>query len=109
MSEPRFLELSPPRQVFIRQCQRLGFGKIFGLVVNDREPVFGAQTELFLDLKLDSAQPHRPELDLNDFVLPAPMLRLFSRLDSVRDGSIECIEVRHGIPVRMSVKVLAQA
>ena len=109
MPELRFLELSAPRQALIRQCQRMGFGKIVGLAVSDCEPVFGPQTELFLDLKLDSAQPQLPELDLSDFVLSAPIVRLLSRLDLISDGSIDSIEVRHGIPVRMSVKVLAQA
>ena len=38
MPEPRFSELSAPRQSLIRQCQRMGFGKILHLefqVTND--------------------------------------------------------------------------
>jgi hypothetical protein len=108
MAELRFSELSTQRQAFIRQCQRMGFGKIFGLAVNDCEPVFGPQTELVVDLKLDSAEPCRPEVALSDFVLSAAMLRLFNRLDLIRNGSIELIEIRSGTPVHMHVRTLVQ-
>ena len=108
MTQLRFSELSAPRQGFIRRCQRMGFGKILGLAVCDCEPVFGPRTEVLLDLKLDSAETRRPEQDLGDFALCAEMVRLFDRLDAIRNGSIEQIEIRVGIPVRMSFKAAVQ-
>jgi hypothetical protein len=108
MAQLRFSELSGLRQAFIRQCQRMGFGKIVGLVVCDCEPVIGAQTEVLLDVKLDSAETRRPEQDLSDFVLCAEMVRLFHKLDAIRNGTIEHVEVRAGIPVRMIFKATVQ-
>jgi hypothetical protein len=86
----------------------MGFGKIVGLAVCDCDPVFGPQTDVLLDVKLDSAETRRPEQDLSDFVLGAEMVRLFNKLDAIRNGSIEHVEVRAGIPVRMIFKATVQ-
>ena len=108
MADLRFSEASTQRQIFIRQCQHIGFGSIFGLVVCDCEPVFGPGTEMLQDLKLDSAETRRPELDLIDFVLSAAMLRLFNRLELICNGSVDLIEIRQGIPSRVHIKMLLQ-
>jgi hypothetical protein len=107
MPELRFSELSGPRQILIRQCQRMGFGKILRLDIHDCEPVFGAGTEVLLDVKLDSAETRRHEQDLADFVLCAAVSRFLEHLDSIRDGSVEQIDVRAGVPVRMIFKASA--
>jgi hypothetical protein len=104
MPELRFSEMSVPRQTLIRQCQRMGFGKILRLDIHGCEPVFGAGTEVLLDVKLDSVETRRPEQDLADFVLCSAVSRFLEQLDSIRDGSVEQIEVRAGIPVRMIFK-----
>ena len=104
MPEPRFSQLSAQRQALIRQCQRMGFGKILRLEVCDCQPAFGPGTEVLLDVKLDSVETRRPEQDLADFVLCAAVSRFLEQLDSIRNGSVEQIEVRAGIPVRMIFK-----
>jgi hypothetical protein len=104
MAQLRFSELSAPRQAFIRRCQRLGFGTIRSLEVRDCEPVLGPKTEVLLDLKLNAEEELRAEQDLGDFVVPSEILRLLSRLDSIRDGNVEEIEVRAGVPRRMVFK-----
>jgi hypothetical protein len=101
----RFLEISEPRQAFIRQCQWMGFGKIVGLEVRDGEPVFAPQTQVFMDLKLDNDDAPRPEHNLTDYVLCAEIVRFFSRLEAIRNGVIEHIEVRAGIPRRVVFKL----
>ena len=104
MTELRFSELSALRQALIRRCQRMGFGKILRLDVRDGQPVFAPGTEVLLDVKLDSTETRRPEQDLPDFVLCAAVGRFVEQLDSIRDGTVEQIEVRAGIPVRMIFK-----
>ena len=84
------------------------FGKIRGLVVHNSEPVFGPGTEVLLEVKLDSAETRRPELDLDDFALCAEIVRLFHKLDAIRNGSIQQIEVRAGLPVRMILKAAVE-
>ena len=104
MAELRFSELSAPRQTFIRTCQRLGHGTIRGLEVNDCEPVFGPKTEVLHDLKLDGDEAPRPEQDLGDFVVCKEIRRLFSMLDAFRNGTIDHVEVRTGLPRRIIFK-----
>ena len=108
MPQLRFSDISARRQAFLRQCQRISFGKILGLTVNEGEPVFGPRTRLVTDLKLDSDEPLRKELYLGDFALCAPIVRLLSNLDAIRDGTIDVIKVRGGLPVCMSVSITVQ-
>jgi hypothetical protein len=105
IAQLRFSELSAPRQVLIRLCQRLGFGSIRGLEVRDREPIFGPEAEVVFDLKLDRDDVPRPEQDLSDFLICDEIRRLFSMLDDFVNGTIEQIEVRTGVPRRVFIKV----
>jgi len=84
----------------------MGFGKIVGLTVCGREPVFGPGTEVLSDVKLNTAEISRPELGMRDFVLRDEMVRLFAELDSICNGVIEQLEIREGIPVRMTRKTI---
>lgn len=104
MPELRFSDLSVPRQAFLRRCQRIGFGRIESLEVRDSEPVFGSQTQAFIDLKLDRDEHSRLEQDLGDFVVRVEIQRLFSKLDAIRNGVVEHLEVRAGIPRRIVFK-----
>ena len=109
MTELRLSEVSPLRQALIRRCQRLHFGTIRSLEVHNCEPVFGATTEVLHDLKLDGDETPRPELDLSDFVVCKEIGRLFSMLDSFRNGTIDHVEVRTGVPRRIIFKAADSA
>ena len=104
MAQLRFSDLSAPRQALVRRCQQLGFGTIRNLEIQDREPVFGPETEVIFDLKLDSDEMPRPEQSLSDFVICSEIQRLCAMLDTLGDGAIEDIEVRAGIPRRVHFK-----
>ena len=56
------------------------------------------RTEILLDVKLDSEDASRMEQDLPDFVLSAQVLRLFARMDAERNGMVDHVEVRAGLP-----------
>ena len=101
MSHPRFSGLSTQRQALIRRCQRIAFGKIAKFAVQDGEPLILPETEVFIDVKLDSDDVSRPELGLEDFDLPAEVVRLFAKMDAVRDGTVDHVEVRAGVPRRI--------
>jgi hypothetical protein len=104
MTFTRLSDLSAERQAFVRQCQKIDFGKIVGLVVRGTEPEFGQNTEIFLDLKLDIEEESRPELELKDFAISAELVRLFGKFDVMGNGAIEQIEIRAGLPRRMIFK-----
>jgi hypothetical protein len=100
----RLSELSAPRQVLVRLCQSVNFGKIRGLEIRDSEPIFSPPPEVLFDLKLDSDIVSRPEIGLADFVLPAEICRLMDRLDNLKTATIEHVEIRGGLARRITFK-----
>src|SRR5262249_26209764 len=97
----RLSELSPPRQMLVRLCQAINFGSLHRLTILDREPIFSLPPIVILELKLDSDDERRPEVDLDDFQVRDEFHRLLNRIDLFRNGMIERIEVRAGIPRRL--------
>lgn len=102
----RLSELSAPRQALVRLCQSVNFGQIRGLEVRDSDPVFSPLPEVLFEVKLDSDVVPRPEIGLEDFVLPAEFCRLMDRLDNLKTATIEQVEVRAGVARRVIFKSL---
>ena len=96
----RFSQLSLARQSLVRVCQAVNFGQIRGVRLQDGDPVLES-TSVLADERLDRPTEPRPEIGLNDFVLCEEWCRLLARFDQIRDGTIEGIDVRAGIPRRI--------
>ena len=92
----RFSELSPARQTLVRILQAINFGEIQGIRVRKADPLFDDASVVIIDAKLDEGP--RPELQLSDFVLKEEVVRLMAHLDSLKNGAIQAIEVRAGVP-----------
>lgn len=105
MAQLRFSELSAPRQTLIRRCQQIGFGRIGPFQVSNCEPAITPDTDVFVDLKLDGHEAPRPEYNLGDFELSKEVVRLFRQIDAIRDGVVEQLEVRAGLPRRIVFKL----
>jgi hypothetical protein len=97
----RFSQLSRPRQALIRLCQTINHGSIEGLEVKDADPVFDQASVVVIDAKLDKVEVPRPELGLADFELCAEVSRLMFRLDELKNGTIQRLEVCAGVPRRL--------
>src|SRR5438045_1768643 len=100
----RFSQLSAPRQILLRLCQSVNFGQILGITIQNGDPVFHPAPTIFVDFKLDSDEGERQEADLPDFALRDQVRRLMARLDELKTGKIERIEVRSGIPRRVIIE-----
>jgi hypothetical protein len=97
--EPRFSNLSAPRQDLLRFCQSINYGDINNFVVRDHEPVPpDPECVVLVDVKLDSEKRPRPEADQADFVLSIEVVRLMVLLDKIQNGKVSKLEVRAGIP-----------
>src|SRR5947199_6344524 len=94
----RFARLSRERQGLVRILQVVNFGEIRGVRVQDANPILEHDTVVAIDTKLDKAEEPRAELGLADFELREETCRLLARLDDIKDGTIERIEVRAGVP-----------
>jgi hypothetical protein len=97
----RLLQLSEPRQVLIRWCQLINFGRIEGVLLKNSEPILDPLPRLLVEQRLDIEECMRPELELNDFILCQEVCQLLKTLDEIKDGTIERVDVRAGIPRRI--------
>jgi hypothetical protein len=100
----RFTQLSAPRQALVRLFQSVNFGHILNVAVENGDPVFHPEPSVMLDVKLDADEGERQEADLPDFALRDEVRRLMARLDQLKTGRIERIEVRSGIPRRVVIE-----
>lgn len=96
--------ISASWQVLVRLCQSIDYGQIIRLGMRDGEPVFDSPPTVLVDVKLDAAEGDRPELDLPEFALRDEVRRLFAQLGQLRDGTVERIECRSGIPRRIIIE-----
>ena len=100
----RFSQLSAPRQVLVRLLQSVNFGHIDALEVRGGEPTFSPAPTVIVEVKLDAPNDPRPEACSSDFELRAELTRLMEQLDLFGDGSIDRIDVRHGVPRRAVIE-----
>jgi hypothetical protein len=84
--------------------QELNFGRIEGLTLQDGEPVFiNSQPQVIREIKIGKESTPRPELEKDDFLLKAPVVRLFEHLASLGNLTGAVILVKHGLPDRLLV------
>jgi hypothetical protein len=95
--------------MLIRLCQTTNFGSIRGMDIREGEPVFEPGPTLVVDLKLEAGDPPRPELGLRDFHLAEEVVRLMEQLDHLATATIDCIEIRAGLPRRVVFKAPSQS
>ncbi len=88
----------------VELMQRVNFGRIEQLVIADGEPVFDPPPRIIREIKFSAENGPRPEVAIEDFALKAQVLELFGSFDQLRDGVIEILEIKHGLPFRMAVE-----
>ena len=102
---PRFSQLSAPRQALVRLFQSTNYGCLQDLIIRDKEPILNSPHAMVLaDVRLDVEERSRHELSLPDFVLCAEFDRLLSILDEITNGEISKIEIRGGVPRRITIR-----
>ncbi len=101
----QFSRLSAGRQALVRLFESTVFGYIEGLEIRGGEPVFNPAPIVFQEVKLDVvSEPPARLSDLPDFELRTELIRLMDELDRLRDGVIERIDIRYGVPRRALVE-----
>ena len=103
MSATSLLQLSQSRQMLVRLCQSVNFGQIHDLSIRDCEPILQCpDPAVFVDVRLDVEAQPRKEMATADFALGAEITRLMALLDKIENGMITKIEVRGGLPRRVT-------
>jgi hypothetical protein len=94
--------LSAPRRQLIELCQRIGFGRIEHLAVQNGEPRCDLQANIVSEIKLGTSV-QRPAALPPDFTLKPQVIELLSWFDLMRDGRIRRLEVKHGLPFALEI------
>jgi hypothetical protein len=95
--------LSLQRQFLIETLQRINFGRLENLRFKAGEPILDETSKIFREHKFGSENGPRPESTKIDFALKKQLAELFRYFDDRRDGIVESLEVKHGLPFRMVV------
>lgn len=96
--------LTPSQRKLLTEMQRINFGRIEALSVRRGEPVLDPPPRVVREIKFGGENGARPEVGKADFELKAQVCDLFTQLEAMGDGVVRCIEIKHGLPFRMTVE-----
>jgi hypothetical protein len=92
------LALSPARRALVELMQRLNFGRIEDLRIRGGEPVFDPMPQVIREHKFSAENGPRPEAGRADCKLKSQVADLLALLDTLGDGTIVVLTVKHGLP-----------
>jgi hypothetical protein len=95
--------LTSARRRLLELMQFVNFGRIENLIVRGGEPSLVPPPRVVREIKFGGDNGPRPELATDDFRLKAQVVDLFRELDRLGDGTVEALEVKHGLPFRLMV------
>ncbi len=96
--------LSPQRRRLLELMQGINFGRIEELAVRDGEPDFDPPPQVVREIKFGGENGPRREMTVEDFALKSQAAQLFAQLDRLGNGTVLSLEIKHGLPFRMSLK-----
>lgn len=96
--------LSEAQAKLVEVMQGINFGRLEGLAVRRGEPVLDPPPRVVREIKFSGENGPRPEADKQDFALKAQVRDLFAQMEAMGDGIIRCLEVKHGLPFKMTVE-----
>jgi hypothetical protein len=99
--------LSPARRRLLESLQQLYFGRIENLVIEDGQPIFDPMPRVVREHKFGGENGPSPKSAAADFLLKAQVVELFALFDELRDGILDVLEVKHGLPFRVFVVEVA--
>jgi hypothetical protein len=89
--------------------QNLNFGRIEGLAVCNGEPVFDPPPRIIREIKFGGENGPRRELETPNFTLKSQAVELFEQLERLGNGTVERLEIKHGLPFRMNLVEMVSA
>ena len=105
--EVQYRDMRPPRKRLLRVMQENPYSRIEHLAVISGEPAFGPRTRIIAEMKFGSGDGPRREAGLSDYALKKEVVELFQQLDQIGSGELLTLEVRGGLPFRMTREIAA--
>jgi hypothetical protein len=95
--------LSESRKQLVELMQTINFGRIEGLAVLSGDPVLDPPPRVIREVKFGGENGPRQELRASNFLLKNQVVELFEHFDRFDGGTIEVLEIKHGLPFRMLI------
>ena len=96
--------LSQSKVRLVERMQSINFGCIEGLVVRNGEPILDPPPSITYEIKFDGKNGPRPEVTKVDFTLKTQVRELFVQMAVMGSGTIKRLEIKHGLPFKMTVE-----
>jgi hypothetical protein len=100
-TDTRMASLPPARRRLLALLQQVNFGRLESLIVVNGQPVFDPPPRLVHEIKFGGENGPRQKLATADFVLKSQVVELMTFFDQLQNGTIDTLEVKHGLPFRM--------
>ena len=97
-------DLTPAMWRFIIEMQRIRFGRIEGLTVRQGSPVFDPPPCIYRVVKLNDSGGDRVRINAEAIAQRAQVQNMISQFETIGDGVIDCLEIRDGLPLYMTIQ-----
>ena len=96
--------LTPARRRLVETMTRLNFGRIENLVIRDGQPLFEPPPRILREVKFCAENGPQVNASQIDFSLKAQLKDMFAQFDGIRIGTVQSLQVKHGLPFHMTVE-----
>ena len=99
--------LSPTQQHLIELLQTVHFGRLENLIVRAGQPIYDPPPRIVREIKFGGNNEPKQEFNSKDFLLKTQVVQLLQQLEKLGDGTVQSLEIKHGLPFRMIVEETA--
>jgi len=100
--EVRKSSLSSWQARLVEMIHHIGFGCIEGLIIRGGKPIFDPPPRIIREIKFGGENGASTEGARKDYVLKAEVVELLHYIESLGTGVILRLEIKHGLPFRMT-------
>jgi len=98
------MSMTNAERELIRLIRQTQFGCISNIKLAAGQPVLDANTSVSIEFKLSGTEPTREVLSDQDYARKPQVRTLFERFRTLSNGTVECLDVRDGLPFKMTIK-----
>jgi len=95
--------LSPAWKHLVKLMQEINFGYIEEISIHDGKPVFDPPPRVIREVKFGGANGPHAMTSVEDFALKSQVRELFERILALGNGIILALEVKNGLPFKMTI------
>ena len=87
--------------------QTINFGRLTNLVVRNGQPTYDPPPKIIREIKFGGENGPLREFAKEDYLLKDQVVELFRHLQKLGDGTVQSLDIKRGLPFRMTVEGIA--